>query len=145
MPGMPRPHDDETTLLLAFVAQQRDLMATAAHGLTDEQARATPTTSSFSVGGLVKHVTAMERSWMDTVLGRTRPDAGGTYQDDFEGDWGGDDVGTIPGSHTRERDHASAICPWDAATDRWGCPSPPPLGVALFVPRPPNQSAIRPW
>jgi uncharacterized damage-inducible protein DinB len=80
---MPRPHDDETTLLLAFVAQQRDLLATAAHGLTDEQARATPTVSSFSVGGLVKHVTAMERAWMDTVLGRTRPDAGGTYQDDF--------------------------------------------------------------
>ena len=30
MPGMPRPHDDETTLLLAFVAQQRDLLVTAA-------------------------------------------------------------------------------------------------------------------
>lgn len=83
MPGLPRPHDDETTLLLAFVAQQRDLLATAAHGLTDEQARATPTASALSVGGLVKHVTAMERSWMDAVLQRTRPEAGGTYQDDF--------------------------------------------------------------
>lgn len=83
MPGLPRPHDDETTLLLAFVAQQRDLLATAAHGLTDEQARATPTVSALSVGGLVKHVTAMERSWMDAVLQRTRPEAGGTYQDDF--------------------------------------------------------------
>ncbi|HEU5150325.1 MAG TPA: DinB family protein [Iamia sp.] len=83
MPGLPRPHDDETTLLLAFVAQQRDLLATAAHGLTDEQARATPSASALSVGGLVKHVTAMERSWMDAVLQRTRPEAGGTYQDDF--------------------------------------------------------------
>jgi uncharacterized damage-inducible protein DinB len=84
MPGMPRPHDDETTLLLAFVAQQRDLIATAAHGLTDEQARATPTASALSVGGLVKHVTAMERAWMDTTLQRTRP-AGteGSYADDF--------------------------------------------------------------
>jgi uncharacterized damage-inducible protein DinB len=72
MPGMPRPHDDEKTLLLAFVAQQRDLLATAAFGLTDEQARSTPSVSSFSVGGLVKHVASVERGWMDSVLQRTR-------------------------------------------------------------------------
>jgi hypothetical protein len=69
---MPRPHDDETTLLLAFVAQQRDLVRTAAHGLTDAQARVAPTASALSLGGLVKHVAAMERGWMDTVLQRTR-------------------------------------------------------------------------
>lgn len=72
MPGMPRPHDDEKTLLLAFVAQQRDLVSTAAFGLTDAQARATASASALSVGGLVKHVAAMERGWMDTVLQRTR-------------------------------------------------------------------------
>lgn len=86
MPGMPRPHDDEKTLLLAFVAQQRDLLATAAHGLTDDQARATPTVSTFSIGGLVKHVTAMERSWLDAVLQRTRltpEEAQAAYSTDF--------------------------------------------------------------
>ncbi|QYG91037.1 DinB family protein [Iamia sp. SCSIO 61187] len=83
MPGLPRPHDDETTLLLAFVAQQRDLVATAAHGLTDDQARATPTASALSVGGLVKHVAAMERSWMGTVLQRPQPSGA---EDDAYGD-----------------------------------------------------------
>ncbi len=86
MPGMPRPHDDETTLLLAFVAQQRDLVRTAAFGLTDEQARSTPSESALSVGGLVKHVAAMERGWMDTVLQRPRPsgaEAEAAYGDDM--------------------------------------------------------------
>ena len=32
-----------------------------AHGLTDEQARATPTVSALSIGGLIKHVTGMQR------------------------------------------------------------------------------------
>jgi uncharacterized damage-inducible protein DinB len=86
MPGMPKPHDDEKTLLLAFVAQQRELLATAAHGLTDEQARATPTASSFSVGGLIKHVTEMERSWVDATLPRTRhtvEEAAARYESDM--------------------------------------------------------------
>jgi uncharacterized damage-inducible protein DinB len=86
MPGMPRPIDDEKALLLAFVAQQRDLVATAAFGLTDAQGRATPTGSALSVGGLVKHVAAMERGWMDTVLQRARPsgaEAEAAYGDDM--------------------------------------------------------------
>ena len=64
MPGQAFPHADEKTLLLAFVAQQRDGIRNAAYGLTDEQARLTPTPSSLSIGGLVKHVTAMERQWI---------------------------------------------------------------------------------
>ena len=86
MPGMPRPNDDEKTLLLAFVAQQRDLVRTAAFGLTDAQARSGATASALSVGGLVKHVAAMERGWMDTVLGRPRPsgaEAEAAYGDDM--------------------------------------------------------------
>lgn len=85
MPGMPGPVADEREGLLAFVAQQRDLLATAAFGLTDEQARMTPTASAFSVGGLVKHVAAMERSWMDTVLQRERSEAEAeaSYGDDM--------------------------------------------------------------
>ncbi|MBV8785428.1 MAG: DinB family protein, partial [Mycobacterium sp.] len=36
-------------------------------GLTDEQARSTPSASALSIGGLVKHVTAMQRNWMARV------------------------------------------------------------------------------
>ena len=58
VPGQAPPHADERELLLAFLAQQRDGIRNAAYGLTDEQARLTPTAGTLSVGGLVKHVAA---------------------------------------------------------------------------------------
>jgi len=72
MPGQVPPVADERSGLLAYLAQQRDAVRIAAYGLTDEQARATPTASSLSIGGLVKHVAATERGWMDDVLQRQR-------------------------------------------------------------------------
>lgn len=82
MPGMPGPVSDEREGLLAFLAQQRVLLRTAAHGLTDEQARLAPSTSALSVGGLVKHVAAMERSWVATLL-QQPPSDGGDYEAGF--------------------------------------------------------------
>lgn len=38
-----------------------------AYGLTDEQARSAPSVSSLTIGGLIKHVTAVQRSWMERV------------------------------------------------------------------------------
>ncbi|HET8658609.1 MAG TPA: DinB family protein [Micromonosporaceae bacterium] len=70
MPGLVPPVADERESLLAYLAQQRYMLRTAAYGLTDEQARATPTASSLSVGGLVKHTADMERGWMARVLQR---------------------------------------------------------------------------
>jgi len=72
MPGTVPPVADERSGLLAYLAQQRDAIRIAAYGLTDEQARAVPTASSLSIGGLVKHVAATERAWMDDVLQRIR-------------------------------------------------------------------------
>lgn len=72
MPGTVPPVPDERTGLLAYLAQQRDAVRFAAFGLTDEEARRTPTAGALSIGGLVKHVAAMERGWMDNVLQRTR-------------------------------------------------------------------------
>ncbi|WP_103354869.1 DinB family protein [Amycolatopsis sp. CA-128772] len=68
MAGNVRPVADERDGLLNFLEQQRYVLKLAAHGLTDEQARATPTKSSLSVGGLVKHVASTEYGWLDTVL-----------------------------------------------------------------------------
>ena len=73
MPGQPPPLTDERELLLAYIEQQRDGIRFAAFGLTDEQARLAPTPSTLSIGGLVKHVTEMERGWIDMVLQRERP------------------------------------------------------------------------
>ena len=70
MPGQVPALTDERELLLAYINQQRDGIRYAAFGLTDEQARRTPTAGTLSIGGLVTHVTAMERSWVDMILQR---------------------------------------------------------------------------
>jgi uncharacterized damage-inducible protein DinB len=72
MPSMPGPVADERDGLLSFLDQQRQLVRLAAYGLTDEQARATPSASALSVGGLVKHLSQAERTWVNTLLQRPR-------------------------------------------------------------------------
>ena len=83
MPGQAPPLADERELLLAFINQQRDGIRNAAFGLTDEQARRAPSTSSLSVGGLVKHAIDMEQGWIDMVLQRTRETSATSYADNF--------------------------------------------------------------
>ena len=73
MPGLAPPVSDEREGLLAFLSQQRDAFRNAAFGLTDEEAKAAPSASALTIVGLIKHVTAVERSWMNTMLGRRRP------------------------------------------------------------------------
>lgn len=43
-----------------------------ADGSTDEQARAAPTVSSLSIGGLIKHITGVQRGWMARVAAPLR-------------------------------------------------------------------------
>jgi uncharacterized damage-inducible protein DinB len=68
MPGLVSPITDERELLLAYLAQQRDAVRYAAHGLTDEQADSSPSVSALSVAGIIKHVARVERAWV-TFLG----------------------------------------------------------------------------
>jgi uncharacterized damage-inducible protein DinB len=83
MPGNVRPVTDERDALLSYLAQQRDVLRIAAYGLTDDQARATPTVSALSVGGLIKHVAFVERTWMDTVLERRGEGSAQGYEANF--------------------------------------------------------------
>lgn len=64
MAGLPAPAGDERQTLVNFLAFQQDAFAAVAHGLTDEQARSTPSVSALSVGGLIKHVTAVQEGWV---------------------------------------------------------------------------------
>jgi uncharacterized damage-inducible protein DinB len=82
MPGQVPPVVDEREALLAYLAQQRYVLRLAAFGLTDDQARATPAASALSVGGLIKHVAAMERGWINIVLQRDEKTQE-EYADDF--------------------------------------------------------------
>jgi uncharacterized damage-inducible protein DinB len=81
MPGQVPPVNDEHEGLLAYLAQQRDAIRIAAFGLSDEQARATPSASTLSVGGLIKHAASTERGWIDLVLRRQ------TATDDADDDY----------------------------------------------------------
>jgi uncharacterized damage-inducible protein DinB len=83
MPGMVSPVADEREGLSAFLAQQRLVLRTTAYGLTDAQAAATPSASALSVGGLVKHVTQVERFWIGIVRGEDRERRGEQYADGF--------------------------------------------------------------
>lgn len=49
--------------LLEFLTKRRHFLRHTAQGLTDEQANTRSTASALTVGGLIKHVTAVERGW----------------------------------------------------------------------------------
>jgi hypothetical protein len=72
MPGQAPVLTDEKAQLLAYIAQQRDGLRYAAYGLTDDQARRTPTAGALSVGGLLKHAAATEEGWIDLAAARER-------------------------------------------------------------------------
>ena len=73
MPALASPVADERSALREYLAYHQCAFFAVAYGLTDEQARMTPTVSELSIGGLVKHVTAMQRTWMARVA--AAPDA----------------------------------------------------------------------
>ena len=63
MPGLVPAVADEREVLLAYLAQQRDALRYAAHGLSDGQASARPTASELCLAGLIKHVALVEGAW----------------------------------------------------------------------------------
>ena len=60
--------------LLEALTKHRALFRHTVRDLTDEQAAATPTVSSLCLGGMVKHVSAVERQWADFVVHGPRED-----------------------------------------------------------------------
>jgi len=78
-----RPVADERDGLLTFLAQQRRVLKAAAYGLTPDQLRATPSASALSVGGLLKHVTHVERGWTDAILRKPRTGSVEEYGAEF--------------------------------------------------------------
>jgi uncharacterized damage-inducible protein DinB len=54
--------------LLAMLAKARHFLRFTARDLDDEQARQRTTVSELTLGGLVKHVTAVERNWANFIV-----------------------------------------------------------------------------
>ncbi len=53
--------------LLAMLAKQRHFLRFTVRGLTDDQARQRTTVSELSLGGLIKHVSAVEQGWVNFI------------------------------------------------------------------------------
>jgi uncharacterized damage-inducible protein DinB len=75
----------ERTDLLAALAKQRHFLRFTTRDLTDEQARAHTTASVLCLGGLIKHVAAVEQGWARFIV--TGPAALGNAADMTEQDW----------------------------------------------------------
>ena len=73
MPALASPVTDERSALREYLAFHQNAFFAVGYGLTDEQARSCPTVSALSIGGLVKHATGVQRSWMARVA--AAPDA----------------------------------------------------------------------
>ncbi|OSC42481.1 DinB family protein [Mycobacterium decipiens] len=73
MPALAPPVADERSALREFLAYHQSAYFAVSYGLTDEQARSTPSISALSIGGLIKHATGVQRSWMARVA--AAPDA----------------------------------------------------------------------
>src|SRR6202000_1736614 len=54
--------------LLASLAKARHFLRFTTGGITEEQARQRTTVSELTLGGLIKHVTAVERSWQHFIV-----------------------------------------------------------------------------
>jgi hypothetical protein len=64
----------EREALCGFLDQQRDALMRKVRGVSDADARKTPTASSLSLLGLLKHSTLWERRWFQIVVaGRNVP------------------------------------------------------------------------
>ena len=61
------------------LSKHRSLLRYTARGLTDEQAAARTTISELTIGGIIKHVTAVERQWAQFIV--EGPTAMGDWQD----------------------------------------------------------------
>src|ERR1039458_491175 len=71
--------------LLAALAKQRHFLRFTTRGLSDDQARETTTVSELCLGGLIKHVTAVEESWVKFIL--DGPSAMGDFATMTADDW----------------------------------------------------------
>src|SRR2546429_7038805 len=71
--------------LLALLAKARHFLRFTTRDITDEQARQRTTVSELTLGGLVKHVTAVERNWQRFIAEgpSVAPDYNAMTEEDF--------------------------------------------------------------
>ncbi|MEV0091899.1 DinB family protein [Streptomyces sp. NPDC050738] len=128
--------------LLEMLAKQRHFLRFTTHDLTDEQSGLRTTASELCLGGLIKHVTSVERGWTAFIKegASAMPDFTAMTEDDFA--QRADEFRMLPGetltgvlaaydevaAHTDElvatlpdlgADHALPKAPWYESGARW--------------------------
>ncbi|WP_030672943.1 DinB family protein [Streptomyces cellulosae] len=83
--------------LLEALAKQRHFLRFTTRDLTDEQAGQRTTVSELCLGGLIKHVTSVERNWVGFI--QKGPSAMGDFTAMTEDDWArrADEFRMLPG------------------------------------------------
>ncbi|MEV5321420.1 DinB family protein [Streptomyces sp. NPDC052687] len=83
--------------LLQTLAQHREFLRLTTRDLTDEQAARRTTVSELCLGGLIKHVASVERSWVNFIL--EGPEVLGDWSNMTEADWArrADEFRLLPG------------------------------------------------
>jgi uncharacterized damage-inducible protein DinB len=85
-PAIPAILSGERADLLESLRKHRFFLRLTVRGLTDEQARLRPTASELCLGGIVKHVTQVERNWVRFI--EQGPDAVPDHtSDDVYAEW----------------------------------------------------------
>jgi predicted enzyme related to lactoylglutathione lyase/uncharacterized damage-inducible protein DinB len=80
------PVANETDAIHAFLAQAQDAFRSLVHGLPARQAAIAPSASSLSLGGLLKHVTCVQRGWLASALAAPdRPPRSGDAAEHLDG------------------------------------------------------------
>ena len=128
--------------LLAMLGRARHFLRYTTRDLTDDQARQRTTVSELTLGGLIKHVTAMERNWAGFIVNgpSASPDFSAMTEADYAA-WA-DGFRLLPGEtlagalaeyedaakHTDElvatlpdldADHPLPPAPWNPPGERW--------------------------
>ncbi|GAA0568255.1 DinB family protein [Actinomadura livida] len=91
------PPTGERADLLTMLAKHRHFLRFTTRDLSDEQAGLRTTASELCLGGLIKHVSATERGWVDFIL--EGPSAMGDFDDMTEEDFArrADEFRMLPG------------------------------------------------
>ena len=99
--------------LLETLAKHRHFLRFTARDLTDEQAGERATVSELCIGGLIKHVSAVERGWADFIV--EGPSAMGDFSAKTEADFAAraDEFRMLPGETL-----ADVLKAYDEVADR---------------------------
>ncbi|WND36896.1 DinB family protein [Streptomyces sp. BB1-1-1] len=129
--------------LLEMLAHQRHFLRFTTRDLTDEQAGLRTTASELCLGGLIKHVSSVERSWANFIV--DGPSAmGGDFTTMTEADWAqrADEFRMLPGETL-----AGVLADYAEAARRTDdlVATLPDLGATQPLPKAPWFEADRQW